>query len=146
MWNELNEEAEVNAFLDKIWHFHDSCITEMKYKSGAYVNQDYAMHPINDCQNLRVVIQRQCSELSMIELEFIHLNWMRLFPVSQTYTCEIFSATIELRQDCVLWYNEDKLSEADLETFDGILICAEKLRWREIKNHMGSDDYWVENR
>ena len=37
MWYEISSEREINDFMKKINFFHDCCIKELKYSSGAYV-------------------------------------------------------------------------------------------------------------
>ena len=97
MWNEIIDEKDIQNFMNKVGFFHDSCIKEMKYYSGAYVNDNLAMYPINDKRILNVIIQRQFKELSMIELQFIGLKYLNLFPTSEEYTCEIFESTMFIK-------------------------------------------------
>lgn len=56
--------------MEAMYGFHDSCIKEMKYVSGAYVMDDLSMHPINEKRNISVLIQRQFENPSVIEMEF----------------------------------------------------------------------------
>ena len=37
MWKELHTQHEIDNFMKEIIGFHDSCIKEIKYSSGAYV-------------------------------------------------------------------------------------------------------------
>ena len=37
MWKELRTQHEIDSFMKEIIGFHDSCIKEIKYSSGAYV-------------------------------------------------------------------------------------------------------------
>ena len=37
MWKELRTQHEIDNFMKEIIGFHDSCIKEIKYSSGAYV-------------------------------------------------------------------------------------------------------------
>ena len=48
IWNEINTEQEVNAFLELYGYFHDSCLKELRYISGAFVNEKLEMYPKND--------------------------------------------------------------------------------------------------
>ena len=70
MWNEITNEKDIHAFMEMVGWFHDSCIKEMKYLSGAYVSDDLAMWPLSDKRVLNVVVQRQFKEKSMIEMQF----------------------------------------------------------------------------
>lgn len=40
MWNKIVNNEDINDFIKTVSGFHDSCIKEMKYVSGAYVNED----------------------------------------------------------------------------------------------------------
>ena len=44
MWQEIKTEMELQTFMEKLHFFHDSCITEIQYISGAYENADLRMH------------------------------------------------------------------------------------------------------
>lgn len=67
--------------MERVYDFHDSCVKEMSYISGAYVDDSLSMYPLNDRRILRVVIQRQFDENSMIEMEF------QGFKVPQAFSC-----------------------------------------------------------
>lgn len=56
MWNEIRSEQDIRDFMDKVYAFHDSCIKEMHYVSGASVNADLRMYPLNDRRVLNVII------------------------------------------------------------------------------------------
>lgn len=40
MWNDIANENDLKNFMDAMYGFHDSCIKEIKYISGAYVNEN----------------------------------------------------------------------------------------------------------
>lgn len=42
MWKIISTDEEIRTFLDFVSCFHDSCIKEMHYISGAYVDEDYS--------------------------------------------------------------------------------------------------------
>lgn len=142
MWNEINDNHELISFMNKICFFHDSCIKEMKYLSGAYVNKELEMYPVNDRRILRVIIQRQFEDIPMIEMEFEGLKCLKLFPVDDQYTCEILDSTMILQNGCIYWYDCDGLPEADLDNYNGTMICASKFRWRPIEKCMGQKEFY----
>lgn len=141
MWHEIKNEQDIADFMQKIYDFHDSCIKEMKYLSGAYVNEVLGMHPLNDRRVLRVIVQRQFDDIPMIELEFEGLKYLRLFPTDEEYTCEILDSTLLLKDGCIYWCDEC-ISEADLDSYGGTVICASKLRWRAVENCMGQAEFY----
>lgn len=143
MWNEVLDKNDLQCFMNEIGYFHDSCIKEMRYLSGAYVDDDLAMHSVNDKRILNVIIQRQFKNVSMIEMQFIGLKCLKLFPIDEEHTCEILDSTMLLKDDGIYWCDSGDISENDFVDYEGTFICASKLRWRSIENRMGQDDYYV---
>ena len=142
MWQEIRTEEELLCFKDKVCSFHDSCIKEISYISGAYVDENLSMYPINDRRVLRVVIQRQFEKDSIIEMEFQDLKYLKLFPVDERYTCEILDSTMIIKDGNIFWCDCGGLSEPDLDDYAGTLICASKLRWRSVENHLGGKEFY----
>lgn len=143
MWNEILNEKDIESFMNKIGFFHDGCIKEMRYYSGAYVADDLAMYPINDKRILNVIIQRQYEELSMIEMQFIGLKCLKLFPDNEEYTCEILDSKMLIKDGFIYWCDSGEISEEDFEEYEGTLVCATKLRWRAIENRMGQEEFYI---
>lgn len=142
MWREISVEKERLLFLEEMHYFHDSCIKELRYISGAHVNNDLSMYPINDRRLLRVVIQRQFKDCPMIELEFQGLQFLKLSPVEDTYTCEIQDCSMFFKNGCVYWADHKNVAETNIDSVEGTVICASKCRWRPIENNMGSADFY----
>ena len=132
MWHEISTEQDLRYLMEKTYGFHDSCLKELSYVSGAYVDDELWMRPVNDQRSLRVVIQRQFKEDPVIELEFSGLHHLLLRPVDESYTCEILDATLLLTQDRVYWCDCGGLTEETIPDYHGTVICASKLRWRSI--------------
>ena len=143
MWHEINSQGDLDSFMNMLWHFHDSCLKELKYISGAYVKNDLAMWPINEKRSLRVIFQRQAKKSSVIEVEFLGLKRLSMIPADEKYTCEILGATMLLKKDCIYWCDENGLTEADFHTYEGTLICATKARWRVIDGYIGKEQVYV---
>lgn len=143
MWHEINNNSDLINFMNTICFFHDSCIKEMKYLSGAYVDDDLSMFPVNDIRVLKVIVQRQFQDNSMIEMEFKGLKHLQLLPCDDSYTCEILDSTILLKDDCIYWCDCGEVSEMDFDNYRGTMICASKLRWRSIDNCMGQKEFYT---
>jgi len=143
MWNEIINENDLRGFMNKIGFFHDSCIKELRYISGAYVDEDLSMYPINDKRILNVIIQRQFKEMPMIEMQFIGLKCLKLYPITEEYTCEILDSTMIFKDGSIYWCDCSDISDSDLENYEGIMICASKLRWRSVENKMGQEDFYI---
>ena len=144
MWNKIVDIQDINDFMETVSGFHDSCIKEIKYVSGAYVNENLSMHPINDKRVLKVIVQRQFEDNPMIEMEFVGLKKLKLCPIDENYTCEILDATMFMKDSCIWWCDCGGLSELNIEDYDGTIICASKFRWRTIEDCMGDKEYFGE--
>ena len=129
MWNEINTEQELFAFLKLYSNFHDCCLKEMRYISGAFVNLNSEMHPINDKRKLYIVFQGQCADITSIEMEFSGLIKLNLIPVDETYTCEILDISMFFENGKIYWGDSDEFF-VQRELYDGTWLCAEKVRWR----------------
>ena len=142
MWNQLKTQAEATTFMESVCNFHDSCIKELSYISGAYVEDDLAMCPINERRTLCVIFQRQYQDTPMIEMMFTGLSLLKL-PVDDVNTCEILDATLLIQEGRVYWCDCGGMSAADMMAYEGTVICAEKAFWRPIKGHMGEAPFYL---
>ena len=138
MWHSITSQNDLLVFLDLINYFHDSCIKEMKYVSGAYVNDDLSMYPLNSVNTLSVIFQRQSENFLTFELEFSNLEFINFFPVSPQYTCEILDAILIKKDNLYYWCDSRHVNESEIEQYDGTVICSSGLRWRSIENNQGT--------
>ena len=130
MWHEIIGENGIGKFLQDVQFFHDSCIKEIKYVSGAYVDMDASMYPLNDKRILSVIIQRQEIENSTIELEFGELKYLKLFPIDNSFSCEIYEASLFVNDGLIYWTDRGGTLKDNIDDYDGTIICATTLRWR----------------
>ncbi len=130
MYHEIKTKQDIHQFMhETVYYFHDSCIKEMHYVSGAYMTEK-GMYPLNDKRILRVTIQTAIAGIEDVELEFSDLVYLKLFPLDEHYTCEIFGASLFLKDGCFIFCENDDIPLEDVEDYEGIVICAKKLRWR----------------
>lgn len=141
-WHEINSAFDVMRFMEKMCFFHDCCVKEMAYLSGAYVTEKLSMFPINNRRVLRVLIQRQCEKNPVIEMEFGGLKYLKLSPVGEEYTCEILDSTMFIKDGEIYWCDCGGLTENDLEEYTGTIICASNLRWRSIEFFVGEKEFY----
>lgn len=142
MWNYIRDEKDVVYLFDLYGNFHDSCIKEFKYISGAFVSEDLSMQPCNNKRNLKIIFQRQYKNPSVIEIEFLGLKQLILFPLDENYTSEISTATMIYNDSDILWYDNDKLSKDAISNYKGILICSSKVRWRTAEEYIGQKNIY----
>lgn len=143
MWIELKTEQDMKTFMKTMGCFHDSCIKEIYYLSGAYVNADLSMYPMNDVRVVRVVIQRQHEDNSLIEMEFGGVRQLCLVPINSNYTCEILKATLVKKENFIYWCDNEELPPNNCKDFEGTLICASKLKWRVLQDSFGPEPLYI---
>ena len=52
-------------------------------------------------------------------------------------------ATLLVEPDRVLWYDWDGMTPQDMLTYEGTVICAEKVVWRPVEGFMGNDPFYL---
>lgn len=142
MWKELRTQQEIDNFMKEIIEFHDSCIKEIKYSSGAYVETNLSMSPVNTKRTLTVLIQRQFEDISALELEFSELEYISMYPVKQDYTCEILNASFFVKDGLIYWCDNGDINEDDIHNYKGTVICSKKVRWRNASELIGKRDFY----
>lgn len=136
-WQEILNQDDIDNFMNKFGHFHDGCIKEVHYVSGAYVGKDLSMMPINDKRILRVIFQRQWKNPSVIEVEFLGLIQFNLKPVDDTYTCEMFGTFMKYINEVFYWADDSGWDMESEDKNEYTWIAAKNVRWRENDDYLG---------
>lgn len=142
MWNEIINQHDLNNFMSLFDDFHDSCIKEFKYTSGAFVDKNLSMHAVNDERNLKIVFHRQYTNPSSIEIEFVGLIQLTIFPANENYTSEISDATMIFDGKRFYWCDCGGLTINDFANYKGTLICSSKIRWRTVDEYIGENEIY----
>jgi len=69
MWYELQSQEDIEGFMTMVTDFHDSCLKEMRYSSGAYSDGRFS-HLVNDKRVLNMVFHGFLGLHTAIEIEF----------------------------------------------------------------------------
>ncbi len=115
---------------------------KIKYSSGAYVETNLSMSPVNTKRTLTVLIQRQFEDISALELEFSELEYISMYPVKQDYTCEILNASFFVKNGLIYWCDNGDVKEDDIHNYKGTVICSKKVRWRNASELIGKRDFY----
>lgn len=122
-WKKIMTESDINEFMNLFDNFHDSCIKEISYSSGTYVDDDFSMI-MNVEPTAKIVIQRQ-SEF-MTSIEFLLEGVIKLHINNDLHaTLEIFKAKFFKKNDLFYWFEDD--NDENSTNF----VC-ETIRWRII--------------
>ncbi|MDR1002800.1 MAG: hypothetical protein LBL82_05985 [Oscillospiraceae bacterium] len=58
-------------------------------------------------------------------------------------SCEILDVTMILKDDRIYWCDCWGISETDMETYEGVMICASKLKWRAADEYIGEEEVYI---
>ena len=129
---QINNEKDIEYFLGQCEHFHDSCIFEIHYKSGAYVDEKLSMHPVNSVNTLTIRFHSQnekCRRFDVVFTDLIHFNFT---PITCKYSCEIFRGKLIQRRGLYYWSTDDEFDPDDISCLTDnktTWVCCRKIRW-----------------
>lgn len=137
MWNEIKSNEDIQDFMIKYGDFHDSCLKELNYISGAYVNKDLSMQPANFKKELSIIFQRQSPILTNIQVVFSELIRLNLVPSIPFYEGIIYDAYMKKIDDVIYWSNERAFKPEYINNIDFsnkyTWLCCKWAKWREIQ-------------
>ena len=138
-WNLIKDEKDIDGLMEFFHGFHDSCIKELKYISGAYVLEDRSMHPLNEMADLSIIFQSQFCVPS-IEMVFQKVNKFNLRPEDpQIYSCELLGANIEKIGDYYYWSNEPGNFDPQDYSDEITWVSCKNIKWRRIPDCFGDN-------
>jgi len=145
-WTYINTQEDIDQFMNMFGYFHDGCIKELRYESGAYVGNDLAMYPINSKRNVSVIFQRQFKNPSAVELVFEGVEHLNLQPVNDEYTTEILGAHMCIEDVLYVWFDSDYFSQDYTDLYklsDVTWIKAHKVKWRAADEYLGGESIYI---
>jgi len=125
-WCYVETQDDAESLMREVYGFHDSVLKSLDYISGACVDENKSMFPLDSVRTLRMVIGSQWSDT--IELVFEGLVALNLRPSDDNYDCIIMCASIFLKDETAFWSN----AEMEKEDWPPECTCAKaySLRWR----------------
>src|SRR5258706_13915877 len=100
IWNHLASKTEVDNLLKVFGGFHGGCLREAHVWTEHWVASDLRMRCTGELDTrVRLLIQRQFSAPSAIELLFEQVTAFHLQPSPDNYDSIIFDATMLLEED-----------------------------------------------
>ena len=141
-WHDIKTQADIDSLMSAYIGFHDSCIVSLNFQSGAFVDDERAMHfGKAEDRRLCVIFQSQW-EPKTIELQFIGLRQMAVAGWQDNYFCYIFEAYLAFHDNLlpgnparvIVWSDNDQfdISKVDNSIHEpsDTYIVANALRWR----------------
>jgi hypothetical protein len=139
-WNLLASQAELDQLMNVFGGFHDGCIREAHVWTEHFVDTDLRMSCTGDLDTrVRLLIQRQFTSPSAIELLFEQVVTFHLQPSPENYDSIILGAAMLCRDGTFYWAEDADWSPESSKRDDTSWIAAKKLSWRDASEWMGSD-------
>lgn len=129
-FKEIVNEEDIRLLMQEYVGFHDSCIKEIKYVSGSYVNENRSMQPFNDVRRVEVLFQSQIAKKRDLELHFVKLKSMYLEPQDENYDGIIYEASLKQFEGLFYWCDWESFKKEDIDVTKGTWISSEKIMWR----------------
>lgn len=139
---EIKQNSDIEKLMEEFGWFHDSCIKELLYYSGGYVNEDGAMYPFNSIRCVKIIFQSQNANTRVIEMKFEKIQRLNLAPRDEEYDCIIYEAFLKKINGLFYWSEWEIFKEEDLEKDDGTWISAQKVSWRPLNNAFGNKEIY----
>ena len=124
----MRTSEELHSFLENVCYFHDCCVVEMHYVSGAHCTGHW-MSPVNDRRELNVTLHGAQNGV----LTFFGLKFCKLVP-EILGTCEILGVSMWADEKGVFWCDDDNIGPENLEKYTGTVICAESVTWAALES------------
>ena len=125
MWNELKSKNDIDIFMNEIISFHDTCVVELRYKSGTFVKEDRNMCMINK-PYMYIIFHSQIANFLSFEME---LGMLDKFSINLDLdrSLEVYDATFEKKDDGFYWY-----SDVYADDKSNYMFRCQTIRWRKI--------------
>jgi hypothetical protein len=144
-WTKINTQNDISNLMNNYGNFHDSCIVEIKYKSGNYVTNDKVMHFEN--QNSVIVVFNSQWYETPLELCFSGVRIMNLIGIQDNYSNDLYDCYLELhkkilphkyngQENLIVWadgseFDISELSHINLTSEPShTFIISNGLQWR----------------
>lgn len=135
----INSQKDIDFLMESFGYFHDSCIKEIKYVSGGYVELNHSMYPFNSLRTINIIFQSQNAPMPVIEMQFDLINRMNLEPRDENYDCIIYSASLVKINNIYYWSEWNDFKVADIENGYGTWISSQKIKWRPLTKAIGKE-------
>ena len=137
-FREINTTYDMNTLMNDFGRFHDSCIKEIVYISGGFVNEKGAMNPFDSLKSVIIVFQSQDAKYQNIEIKFDGVVQMNLVPKPDDYDNIIYEASLIRENELYYWAEWGDFRITDSNNYTGTWISAKKISWRALEQPVGN--------
>ena len=135
-WKKINVDEDIKYLMNIFGHFHDSCIKEMHFIMGSFVEADLSMFIGEEGFKVRILFQRQCQDPSAIELLFEGILKLNVTdnPGSNPI---ILGSTLLFDNGVYYWADAADWSSEDNDKNCVNWICAKTIQYRDVSQWIG---------
>lgn len=124
-WNYVESEEDIHTLMKTFREFHDSVLRNLNYISGSGKIED-GMLVTDSIRQVSMIFDSDWSE--SIGIIFEGVLALNLRPAKDNYCSDLFSATIMLKDETILFYDDEVNSEQ--RDYEGTWINDLGMRWR----------------
>ncbi len=135
---EIHCHSDIERLLNGFSYFHDSCIKEIVYISGGYIEETGEMNPFDSIKSLIIIFQSQNSKYKNIEMKFDGVVQMNLVPRPDDYDNIIHNASLIRHDGLYYWAEWENFRPNDSKNNIGTWIASKKISWRVLEYSIGS--------
>lgn len=137
-YKELKTADDISEFMKLFNYFHDSCLKELKYVSGSYVNLDLTLSAFDSIRSINAIFHSQNHKLPAIEIVFSKVERLNLVPRLENYDSIILGAHLSLVEDSFYWAEFDDFDYQNADHFNGTWIKCKEIKWRKLDNSVSN--------
>ena len=117
-WHYIRTSEDAQEFMNLFAGFHDSYLRKVTYDESE-----------DGTKKANVIFDNSCW-FGIAELCFEGVQFLKIVPAGESYTNEIYSATLHVDENGVFWADE-YLEKPDM-SFEGSIIRALSLKWKKL--------------
>ena len=129
LFNNISDKSSIDYLMHMFNGFHDSCIKEIRYVSGTYVDRNRAINPFDSIKTAAVIFQSQSAAIRTIEMKFEKVHRLILCPKGEDEDAIIYGASIKKYNGLLYWSSIDDAELTELESNEFTWISSEKISW-----------------
>ncbi len=137
IFNIIDNQESIDYLMNQFNGFHDSCIKEVKYVSGAYVSKNGAINPFDSTKTMTIIFQSQGANIRTIEMKFDGIVRFNLCPKGEMEDAVLYGASILYYNGLIYWSSLYDVKLSELEDCDSTWVSSERISWRALDNCLG---------
>ena len=137
-FQEINTNLDIEHLMHNFGWFHDSCIKEIVYISGGYVEEAGLINPFDSIKSVIIVFQSQDAKYRNIEIKFDGVVQMNLVPKPDEYDNIIREASLIKYNNLFYWAEWGDFRIVSPNNNTGTWISSKKVSWRALEDSIGN--------